>query len=207
MPDFDGDFRAVLIPDLLDLPGIIDAFAGRRGNPGPGDRIVASLWLNRQAMTMALGEEIEGAPLHPEVPGGGTDRTLLTCDVEFGDRVESDDEPRVLRLAEGIVRAGELDLYTREARAGMIADRTAGRGPTALYLARTGAESFVTLSLWRGWPTLQDATGGNVHQPIATRHADRLVAWTASHYEVIAPERRPNHAAGSFAKTTDSGSL
>ncbi len=189
-PEFDADLRGVLLPDLLDLPGIIEAFAGRRGHSTPDDRIVASLWVNFDALASALGEDVEASPFHPELLGGSADRTLLTCQLDFGDRVESDGEPRVLRLAEGTVRAGELDVYAKEAMAGMIADRASRRGPTALYLARTGSDSFVTLSLWPDWPTLQEATGGNVHQPIATRHAHRLVDWTASHYEVMTPERR-----------------
>jgi hypothetical protein len=189
-PEFDADLRKVLLPDLIDLPGIIEAYAGRRGDPAPDDRIVASLWVKFDAMASALGEDIEASPFHPEFLGGSTDRTLLTCALDFGDRVDSDEEVRVLRLAEGTVRAGELDEYAKEARAGMIADRASGRGPTALYLARTGSHSFVTLSLWPDWPTLQEATSGNIHQPIATRHADRLVDWTASHYEVITPEPR-----------------
>lgn len=187
--EFDEDLRAVLLPDLLELPGIIEAFAGRRGHPAPDDRIVASIWRDRNAMANAVGDVIEASPFHPELLGGSTDRSVLTCELAFGDRIASSDEPTVLRLVEGTVRAGELETYVTEACAGMSTDRARGRGPTALYLGRTGPDSFVTLSMWPDWPTLQDATGGNVHQPIATRHAERLVAWTASHYEVITPDR------------------
>ena len=103
------------------------------------------------------------------------------------------DRPGIVRLFEGQVRPGELDAYVDDARAGTLLDAAAGSGPMALYLARRTADAFVTLSVWPDWSTLQDATGGDVERPIATRHAHRLVAWHAEHYESIpglTPARR-----------------
>ena len=47
---------------------------------------------------------------------------------------------------------------------------------------------FVTLSTWTEWDVVEDATGGDIRRPAATRHAERLVAWSASHFEVVGPE-------------------
>jgi hypothetical protein len=97
-------------------------------------------------------------------------------------------EAKVLRLVEGSVRDGEFDRYVEEAESGTLGDAAAGRGPVALYLARAGRSDFVTLSTWTEWDVVEDATGGDIRRPAATRHAERLVAWSASHFEVVGPE-------------------
>ena len=187
-PHFDTELRRVLLPDLRASDGVVDVYGGRRDRPNPDERIVASVWSDRGSMVAALGESIESSPFHPELLDVSTDRDLRICELEFGDRVESMGHPAVLRLVEGTVRPGELAAYVDEARRGTIADRDAGRGPLALYLGCVGNDSFMTLSIWADWATLQDATGGELDRPIATRHADRLVGWTASHYEVMEPD-------------------
>jgi len=187
-PHFDTELRRVLLPDLLTMDGVVDVYGGRRDRPNPDERIVASVWADRASMVAALGEAIESSPFHPELLDLSTDRELSICELEFGDRDESLGVPAVLRLVEGTVRAGELAAYVDEARLGTMADREAGRGPLALYLGCSGNDSFVTLSIWPDWATLQDATGGDVDRPIATRHAERLVDWSASHYEIMEPD-------------------
>jgi len=187
-PHFDTELRRVLLPDLLMADGVLDVYGGRRDRPNPDERIVASVWADRESMVAALGESIEGSPFHPELLDLSTDRDLRICELAFGDRVGSMGTPAVLRLVEGTVRPGELGAYVDEARRGTVADRDAGRGPLALYLSCTDDDSFITLSIWPDWATLQDATGGNLDRPIATRHAERLVDWTASHYEVMGPD-------------------
>jgi hypothetical protein len=187
-PQFDHELRGVLLPDLLRKDGVLDVYGGRRDRPNPDERIVASVWADHDSMVAALGESIEGSPFHPELLDLSTDRDLRICELEFGDRDESMGKPAVMRLVEGTVRPGELSAYVDEARRGTVADRAAGRGPLALYLSCTDGDSFMTLSVWPDWATLQDATGGDLGRPIATRHAERLVDWTASHYEVMGPD-------------------
>jgi hypothetical protein len=187
-PHFDTELRRVLLPDLLNTAGVLDVYGGRRDRPNPDERIVASIWSDRGSMVASLAESVEESPFHPELLDLSTDRDLRICDLEFGDRDETMGVPAVLRLVEGTVRPGELAAYVEEARLGTIADREAGRGPLALYLGCSGNDSFMTLSVWPDWATLQDATGGDVDQPIATRHAERLVDWTASHYELMEPD-------------------
>ncbi|MDP9482526.1 MAG: hypothetical protein M3P84_04800, partial [Chloroflexota bacterium] len=91
----------------------------------------------------------------------------------------------LLRVVHGDVYLGGLERYIELARAGTLADAESGRGPLSLYLAPRLPKGFVTLSVWSDWATLQEATGGNIDQPIATRHARMLSGWQAEHYEVI----------------------
>jgi hypothetical protein len=53
---------------------------------------------------------------------------------------------------------------------------------------------FVTVSAWTGWAAIEQATGGNIHQPLATRNAERLVAFDVGHYEILPDSVRPESA-------------
>ena len=117
-----------------------------------------------------------------------TNRKFSAAPIVFGDLYQAGAEPRVLRVVEGSVRDGEFDRYVEEAEAGTRADAAAGRGPVTLYLARAGTNDFVTLSTWTEWDDVQDATGSDIRRPQATRHAERLAAWSASHFEIVGPE-------------------
>ena len=144
-------------------------------------------------MAAGVGESFDRPIFRPEYLAETVDRSLEFLPLDIGLRFERADRPGVVRLFEGQVRPGELDAYVDEARAGTLQDAAAGSGPMALYLARRTADAFVTLSVWPDWSTLQDATGGDVERPIATRHAHRLVAWHAEHYKSIpglTPARR-----------------
>ena len=185
-PDLDADLRRILLPDLMTLAGVLDVYAGRRDQPLPDERVIATVWADRSAMVASVSDTVEGSPFHPELLGMSTERRLDVGEVAFGDRAPSDRVGTVLRLVDGRVRAGELDTYIDEAERGMDADRAAGRGPIAFYLAPQGGDAFVTLSIWPDWATIGEATGGDIHRPVATRHAERLVDWTVSHYEIVA---------------------
>ena len=181
----DSRLRAAIRGDLVARPGLLDLYLGRQGPEELGPRLVASIWESEEAMSHA----VEAAP-------GGLERSLSELDgamelevewlpLRFGSRFARREEPGVLRLVHGTVRSGELEPYVAAAEEGTLADAAAGHGPMALYLAATPPDSFVTLSVWHDWSTLQTATGGRLDQPIATRHAERLVAWRADHFEVI----------------------
>jgi hypothetical protein len=187
-PGFDADLRRVVLPDLGALPGVLDVYAGRRNDPNPDERVVVSVWADRESMLESIGPTVERSRFHPELLDLSTHRDLTVCDLAFGDRSPDAGRPAVLRLVAGQVRPGELPAYVREAERGMASDRAAGHGPIAFYLGCTEGDGFRTLSVWPDWPTLQRATGGDLHRPIATRHADRLVAWSADHYEVVTPD-------------------
>lgn len=186
---FDSILRVEMIPDLLTRPGISDLYVGRQGPDELGPRLVASVWATREAMRLALGETLDEGVFHPEYLSETTDRVLDWLPLAFAYRSNRAEPPGILRLVEGAVRSGDLQRYVAEAHDGTLADAAAKRGPIDLYLAIAGPNAFVTLSAWDDWATLQAATGGDVNRPIATRHAERLVEWSASHYEIVSSQR------------------
>ena len=184
-PDLDAQLREILLPELRRLPGMLDAYGGRRDQPMPDERIIVSIWADRPSMVASVSDRIEDSPFHPELLGLSTDRRLDIGELACGDKA-SDAPAAVLRVVDGAVRAGELDAYLSEAEDGMRADRAAGHGPIAFYLARGPDDTFTTVSTWPDWATIGEATGGDIHRPTATRRAERLTGWTVSHYEVVA---------------------
>ena len=72
-----------------------------------------------------------------------------------------------------------------ELRTHLAEDVLSGSPPTRIYLADTGHDAFLTVSAWCEWDDLERATGGNVHQPLATRRTDRLVEWDVAYYEIV----------------------
>jgi hypothetical protein len=187
-PQFDETVRRTLLPDLGQLPGLLDVVAGRRVSIADDDRVVASIWRSWSDMQDAVGASPEESPFHPELLEESTNRKFAAAPIVFGDLYRAGAEPRVLRVVEGSVHDGEFDRYVAEAEAGTRDDAAAGRGPVTLYLARSGTNDFVTLSTWIEWDDVQDSTGGDIRRPQATRHAERLVAWSASHFEIVGPE-------------------
>jgi len=43
----------------------------------------------------------------------------------------------------------------------------------------------VTISTWATWQAVADATGGDIKQPIATRHPELIVDFVATHFEIL----------------------
>lgn len=185
-PDFDEAMRSILVPDLRVVPGVVDAYGGRRDR-GEQQRIIASIWTNRAAMMATVGSKLEESTFHPEFLDSSTDRSLITCPTSVVFQSPQPGEPMILRLGIGRVRPGELRAYVDEVREGTLNDAAAGGGPLALYLGCPSDEDFVTLSLWRQWSAIEAATGGDINNPRATRNSGRLVDWTVEHYERVFP--------------------
>lgn len=183
--EFDRTLRTQMLPDLRTLPGLIDVHVGRHGSSELGDRVVASVWQDRETMVRAMGESLSTSTFHPEHMSETTDQVLEVHGLAFGIRFAPPSEATVLRLFRGTVRPGELEPYIEESRAGTIADTAAGRGPNAIYLAPVETDRFVTLSLWRSWEAIETATGGDVHRPIVTKDPRRIIGMDVVHYEVI----------------------
>ncbi len=194
---FDRILREEMVPALLELPGLGDVYLGRQGPDELGPRLVATVWASHDAMADAVGVSFERPVFLPEYLDETTERQLEFLPLAFGSRFPRPDRPGVLRLVAGEVQSGELERYVEEARVGTLADAAAGHGPLALYLARRSPDAFETLSVWPDWATLQDATGGDVDQPIATRHAQLLRAWRVDHYEAIPEASMPAPRPGS----------
>lgn len=182
---FDLILRETMMPALLQFPGLDDLYVGRQGPDELGPRLLATVWDSRDAMAAAVGESFESPIFMPEHLDETRDRELDFLPLAFGYRFGRPERPGLLRLVQGEVYLGGLERYIELARAGTLADAESGRGPLALYLAPRPPKGFVTLSIWTDWATLQEATGGDVDRPIATRHARMLSAWQADHYEAI----------------------
>lgn len=182
---FDAVLRTETVPAMRQLDGLVDVFAGRQGPGDQGPRLMASIWRSAASMLTALDASGEANGRDLEPIDGSTECELLWLPLAFGFRADAASTPAVLRFVTGQVRPDELETYIAEAHEGTIADAAAGRGPVALYLAPDPPSSFRTLSVWIDWNTLQDATGGDVDRPIATRHAERLLDWQAEHYEIL----------------------
>jgi hypothetical protein len=182
--DYDARLRRTLLPALLELPGLREAYVGRRGPDDSGERMIVSIWQSSSAMSAAQGFgdgdllEIETAE---EVGPCRLEFVTLALDLPF-DRA---DRAQVLRIFRGQVREGELDLYVEEARNGTLADAAGPHGPVGLYLGPQPPDRFVTVSVWTGWESIESATHGNIRQPIATSNAARLLGGTATHYELV----------------------
>ena len=180
---FDAALRDALSPGIGLAPGLRAVFAGRMGPGDDGERLLASVWADNDAAQAAI--DADRAP----VPLGGIHGTRdgLVERLPVAVTLEPADASRIsiLRVVSGVTRAGQLDGYLDEARAGTLADRAVGEGPLALYLAVDPPDRFVTLSLWGGWSHVEAATGADHEHVDRTRHAERLATWTAEHYEVI----------------------
>jgi hypothetical protein len=186
---FDATLRDVLVPDLLAMADVVEVYVGRQGPEEMGERLVASIWASRSAMTSAVGEDFDHPVFHPEHLAETTERILeiheLDIVLRFDDPMAAAHPMGILRLVRGQVRPGELATYRDEVRVGTVADVEGGHGPLALYLAIEPPDRFVTMSVWSSWTALERATGGDVGRPIATRHEERIVTWEASHYECL----------------------
>ena len=183
--EVDNALRHRLIPALRAQPGVIDVVAGRHGTDELGQRIVTSVWSSVAATDT------------PQDPDGTLEELLGLLDV---DEVRSErllvrvqfrnpgpGTARLLRVFRGKVRGHDLDRYVEEAEAGTLADAAAGYGPITLQLGVEAPQpdQFVTVSTWPDWSTIEAATGGDIHRPLATSHPERLVSSDVTHYEVI----------------------
>ncbi|HEY7937914.1 MAG TPA: hypothetical protein VID26_12400 [Candidatus Limnocylindrales bacterium] len=182
---FDEILREVLVPQLRLRPGISAVYVGRQGPDDVGSRLIASLWTSRAAMIEAMGTDIEASKFVPEHLAETVDHELDVLPLSIALRFATTDTPRILRLAEGKIAAGQLSEYVRETREGADRDASTRHGPLALYLSEQLPSGFVTLSAWRSWSDIEAATGADVRRPVTTQRADRLTAFHATHYEAI----------------------
>jgi hypothetical protein len=183
---FDSILRGVMLPELRQMPGLVDVFLGRRGPDELGPRLNATVWTSREAMVAGVGENFDPPIFHPEYIDETTDRVLEILPLAISMPFDGVGTPRILRTFRGTCRPGERDAYIEEARNGTIADVDAGRGPLALHLAiGPGDDDFVTISVWESWTAVETATGGDVRRPVATRHPELIARWDAEHFEHI----------------------
>jgi hypothetical protein len=199
-PDVAGDsadelIRQRVLPAMKSMPGLRYAYAARASAAEADLRVVASVWDESAAVDdLARLFDVES-----------TDHALdaqielheLDIELTFADA----GAPQILRVFRGRTVAGQLDTYVEHARHGTMADALADHGPEALFLARIPPDQFVTVSAWSAWDRIAASTGGNLRQPIATRHSELLEGGTAAFYEIVpnTPHGRVDGAASSDA--------
>ena len=190
----DGLLREQIEPSLLCQPGLRYMYAGRGSGPAGEERLLATVWEKPADRSDRLAElnrpfDFERAP---DVHDLAVEALRLAAAIEPSDG----EPPSILRVFRGRVRPGELDAYLAEVQSGTLADIARDYGPSALFLGTAPPESFVTVSVWSSWERIALATGGNIHQPIATRHEHRLIEGDATHLEIV-----PHTTAGQPAST------
>jgi hypothetical protein len=189
---FDATLRDDVLPGLLALPGLVDAFVGRPGPAEDQEPVIASVWRSRRAMSRDLESSSLLAPFQPDQEPEIVASRLDILPVAVAIRPDRVEPPAIIRVYRGEVRPGELDEYVQDVRSGALADVQTNEGLVALYLGAQAPARFITVSAWTGWSAVERATGGNVRHPIATRHAHRLVAAEVDHYEILPNTARPH---------------
>ena len=188
---FDATLREDVLPRLMDMPGIVDAFVGRHGPGSDDERVIASIWESRRAMTAGLGASSIMAPYQPDQAAEVVASRLDILGVRVAVRHERADPPVILRVFRGEAKQGQLEGYIQEADMGAKADAESNAGLAALYLGSQPPTRFITVSAWTSWSSIEVATGGDVRRPVATRHSERLVGADVDHYEMLPNAIRP----------------
>jgi len=182
---FDAALRDALGAGFDPAPGLRAVFAGRIGPGDDGERLLASVWDDDEALQAAVDADrapiATGAAALHGTQDGPAEHVSVAVVLEPVEAARIS----IMRVVTGITRQGQLDDYLEDARTGMRADRAVGEGPLALYLGVDPPDRFVTLSLWGGWSHVETATGADHEHVDRTRHAERLATWSVEHYELI----------------------
>lgn len=183
----DAALRERLLPEIGRLPGVDLLHVARRAPTVSGERILVSVRTESPRDPDPLPSEEAnalarlGAPLVE--PSLIVEERLLP--IAFSVEVQRPEPARILRVYRGNVRPGQLDEYIRRAEDGTRADAASVGGLCSLYLATGRPERFITVSTWLDWGSIEQATGGDVRRPMATRHSELIAEGEASHFEIV----------------------
>jgi hypothetical protein len=182
---FDRTMREVILPDLAMRPGVLQVCAARKGPAETGTRVVASLWTSLEAMTEAMGPDLERLRFFPEHFGETTDHQLEVLPVLVAMRHRQALQSGIMRVARGELATLSVRRYADDARAGIEADIRAGHGPASIALAESGERRFVTVSCWYDWDSIEQATGSTAQRPINTMRITDLSSFDVDHLELV----------------------
>jgi hypothetical protein len=181
----DATLRDEVLPRLDGTLGLVGAWIGRQGADRGHERQLVSVWRSRSDLGDGIGDAVVVPDFDRDhgrdVIAGLCETLPLEICLEF-DRPGS---PQVLRIFRGEVR-DQLKPYVETARTGTLSDAARPVGPLALFLGVDPPRRFITVSVWTDWGSIEATTGGDVHRPDATRHAERLASVAADHYEILA---------------------
>ena len=175
------------------MPGVLEAWAGRRRAEGSDERCI---------VTVSTSDDVLDGPLLDHLGLRTFDPSRLSIEViedlalplAVAVSSERDACARILRIVRGTTRRGELPRYVQAVEAGAAADVAARHGPLRLYLAEASPDAFVTASTWADWSDVEASTGGDARHPEATRHPELLQTTSVDHFELVpgeAPSSRP----------------
>jgi hypothetical protein len=172
----DEFLRRSLLSEIAAQPELRHVHAGRVMAEA-GGRVVLTVWerdLSR-LNTPLLMEQSE-LVLDPVV-----ETSPASVALAFG----SAEDAQIMRIFRGRTHTGQAEAYLDAVREGTLADVAGGRGPLALFVGMLDDESFLAVSIWSSWESIEQATGGNIRQPLATRHRELLLEGAADHFEVV----------------------
>jgi len=173
--------RKQILPAAALLPGLRYLYAARASAAEMDQRVVASVW---DDAAVPAGLDL-GRALDFESADHAADVEVEVHDLDIELAFADSGVPQILRIFRGRTVPGQLDNYVDHARRGTMADALADHGPEALFLARIPPDQFVTVSAWSTWDRIAASTGGNLRQPINTRHLELLEGGTATFYEIV----------------------
>jgi hypothetical protein len=182
---FDRTMRDSVLPGLAARPGVLDLCAARKGPDETGIRVVVSLWSSLDAMTEAMGPDLERLRFFPEYMDDTADHHLEVFPVIMAVDKRESLRTGILRIARGELASLPMDRFAEQVRTGIEADSQAGYGPASVVLAANGERAFVTVSCWRDWATLEQATGSSVDHPIHTQRLSDLSSLEVDHLELL----------------------
>jgi hypothetical protein len=177
----DAALREMCVPALLADRDVLDAWVGRQGSRDDRRRVIASTW----TATPSSGERQLLDSIASAVGIAIRIESERSLELAVHARFERPEPARILRVFHGRVQTGELDGYVADARSGMLADAMVNDGLVAFALGSDPPDGFVTVSAWTGWSAIEEATGGNTRQPIATRNSVRLTGFEVVHFETL----------------------
>jgi hypothetical protein len=183
-PVLDVALRDEVVPALDAMRGVVDIHAGRHVASAAGARILVTTWATRAAMAAALGAGEVDLLLRDHADAIEDERTE-TFDLAFGLRLDRDLPANILRIVRGTTGAGELAAYVEERHARGLRDAQTYEGMLAVYVGIEPPTSFVTVSVWADWASIERSTGATVHNPGGAGTAG--LEASATHYEILPP--------------------
>jgi hypothetical protein len=190
----DTALRERVLPEIGRLPGIELLYAARRAPWESGERVIVTVRTVGLGVAAGRDEVAFLTALGPEL----VDPTLIdggeVMPIASSVRFERSEAPRILRVYRGVVVPGRLAAYIQRADDGARADGATITGLCGLHLASEPPGRFITVSTWLDWASIEQATGGDVRRPMATRHPELIAHGEAAHFEIV-PTVEPPPAA------------
>jgi hypothetical protein len=183
-PAFDAVLREAVLPELRSLPGVMRVWAGRQGPGELGARLIVSVWSSRAAMEAALGDDLGGARLHPEILDDTSDRHLDMLSLVVMEASPTPLVTGILRVTRGRLSDGDMTAYARLVVRDVTTRHDDGTGPGAVIVASDDGSEVVMVSTWPDWAAIESATGASVDEPLRVKRY-RLSGFQVDHYELV----------------------